>query len=75
MTPEYEDEVIVTLHDLPTSVNAALSIDHDGNPCIPLNARLTHEAQVKAYQHEMRHLRRNDMYSGIRIDLAEHQAD
>lgn len=75
MMPEYEGEVIVTLHDLPTSVNAALSIDYDGNPCIHLNARLTHEAQVKAYQHEMRHLRRNDMHSGIRIDIAEDQAD
>lgn len=73
--PNYDEEVIVTLHDLPTSVNGALSIDNDGNPCIHLNARLTHEAQVKAYHHEMMHLRRNDMYSGIRIDLAEHQAD
>lgn len=75
MMSSHDSEVIVTLHDLPTSVNGALSIDDDGTPCIHLNARLTHEAQVKAYNHEMMHLMNNDMSSGIRIDIAEHQAD
>jgi len=75
MIPEYEGEVIVTLHDLPTSVNGALSIDDDGTPCIHLNARLSHEAQVKAFRHEMKHLMSNDMSSGIRIDIAENHAD
>lgn len=54
------DDVIVTLHDLPTTIHGALSIDNDGTPCIHLNARLSIEAQRKAFNHEMEHLERND---------------
>ena len=67
----YNDEVIVTLHDLPTSVQGALSIDNDGTPCIHLNSRLSHNAQRKAFEHEMQHLSNNDFDNRKRIDIIE----
>lgn len=65
------ENFIVTLHDMPTSVQGALSIDSDGTPCIHLNARLSHEAQRKAFDHEVRHLENNDFGNGKPIDTIE----
>lgn len=65
------DEVVVTLHDFPTTVQGALSIDDDGTPCIHLNARLSREAQCKAFDHEMKHLANNDLSNLKRIDIIE----
>lgn len=65
------DGVIVTLHDFPPSVQGAISIDDDGTPCIHLNARLSHVAQQKAFDHEMQHLRNNDFGNLKRIDSIE----
>lgn len=65
------EEVIVTLHDLPTSVQGALSIDDDGTPCIHLNARLSRKAQCMAFDHEMQHLINNDLCNLRRIDAIE----
>ena len=63
--------MVVTLHDLPTSVQGALSIDDDGTPCIHLNARLSRKAQRDAFDHEMKHLADNDLSNLRRIDAIE----
>ena len=65
------DDVIVTLHDLPTTIHGALSIDDDGTPCIHLNARLSIDAQRKAFDHEMKHLENNDFDSSRHISSIE----
>lgn len=65
------DDVIVTIHDLPTTIHGALSIDDDGTPCIHLNARLSIDAQRKAFDHEMKHLENNDFDNGRHISSIE----
>lgn len=65
------DDVIVTLHDLPTTIHGALSIDDDGTPCIHLNARLSIDAQRKAFAHEMKHLENNDFDNSRHISSIE----
>lgn len=65
------DDVIVTLHDLPTTIHGALSIDDDGTPCIHLNARLSIDAQRKAFDHEMKHLENNDFDNNLHISSIE----
>ena len=65
------DDVIVTLHDLPTTIHGALSIDDDGTPCIHLNARLSIDAQRKAFDHEMKHLENNDFDNSRHIRSIE----
>ena len=66
-----DGEIVVTLHDLPTSVQGALSIDDDGTPCIHLNARLSLDGQRRAFAHEMRHLNNSDFNGLKRIDIIE----
>lgn len=75
MTPDMRDEIIVTLHDFPTSVNGVVSVDADGTFCIHLNARHSQDAQRRAFEHEMKHLRNNDLHNHRHIEDIEDQAD
>ena len=56
-------ECPVRLIDLPHGVNGLLVYDENGEPNIYINARSSYEMQRKAYLHELRHLRRNDIHS------------
>ena len=55
------DERPAVLVDLPTSIRGFCYHDDDGKEYIVLNARLTREANLKTYEHEMRHIRRGDL--------------
>ncbi len=57
-----DDEPIVILQDLPTSVRAFCYHDDDDNAFVILNARLNREMQKKAYLHELEHIRKGQMY-------------
>lgn len=48
---------------LPGTVRAAVRIDSDGFASIYINASLSMAEQAKAFKHEMRHLRRGDMFN------------
>lgn len=50
------------LVNLPTSVRGFCYHDNDGQEYVVLNARLTHEQNLKTYDHESRHIDRGDMY-------------
>ncbi len=54
-----ENEVI--LQDLPTSVRGFVFQGEDGEPVIVVNSRLTREQNVKTYDHERRHIDRNEL--------------
>lgn len=49
--------------DLPGTVRAAVRVDCDGFASIYINAHLSYTEQQNALKHELRHLRRDDMYN------------
>jgi len=60
------------LIDLPLKCRGYIYEDMEtGEKCCVLNARLTHEANLKAYEHELRHLKNNDLDSAVDINLCE----
>lgn len=57
------NEYCVYIMDLPGTVRAAVRISPDGFASIYINAHLSYAEQQTALRHELRHLRRGDMYS------------
>ncbi len=58
-----EDEIRTILQDMPTSVYGFCFHDDDGTPFVVLNARQSLERQRKAYQHELEHIERGEMFN------------
>lgn len=56
---------------LPLSVHGAVTVDADGYASIYINASLSRSQQYAALSHELRHLRRNDMFSSRTIREVE----
>ena len=55
------EERNVILQDLPTSVRGFVFQGEDGEPVIVVNSRLTREQNIKTYDHEQEHIRRNEL--------------
>ena len=55
------DEPITRLENLPTSVKGFCYHDDDGEVFVVLNARLTHEANLASYDHELAHIEHDDL--------------
>ena len=51
----------VILQDLPTSVRGFVFQGEDGEPVIVVNSRLTREQNIRTYDHERGHIRRNEL--------------
>lgn len=47
--------------DLPTSIRGFCFLDDDGEARIVLNARLTHEQNMKTWLHEREHILREEL--------------
>lgn len=58
-----EDEFKVYLIPLPPDVRGAIRIDADGFASIYINDALSYFEQKEVFRHEIRHLRRGDMFS------------
>ena len=56
-------DVPVILQDLPTTVRGFIMLGEDFQPCIIINSRLSREQQKRTYRHELRHLRRDEMFN------------
>ena len=65
------EEYCVRVMDLPCAVKALVQFDAEGFPNIYVNARLSREEQEKAVAHEIRHIRRDDVYSAACIRAVE----
>ena len=50
------------LLDLPCDCRGYVINDFEGNSCIVLNARMSHEMNIKSYEHELRHINNGDLY-------------
>lgn len=65
------EETIVRLKDLPCGINGMTILDSNGDYNVYINARLSVDDQKKAYQHELRHIARDDFYNDLTIQEAE----
>lgn len=52
----------VILQDLPTSVHGFVFLDDDGEPVIVMNSRLSHEQNRRTYDHEKKHIDRDELH-------------
>ena len=66
--PEDYHVYIVTM---PASVRALVSLDDDGYPTIYINARDDTVIQRRSLRHELKHISRNDVFSGRSIREVE----
>lgn len=66
-----DDDYRVYLVPFPGDVNAVVRVDQEGFPSIYINDSLSPEAKKRAFMHELRHLRRNDMYNDRPIEEVE----
>ena len=60
-------DVFVRVQDLPIGINGMTILDSEGDYNVYINARLSHDGQVKAYDHEMTHIQRDDFYNDLPI--------
>lgn len=65
------DEVITRLFNLPTTIRGYTVRDKNGDYNICINARISHEDQLEAYEHELRHIQRGDFQTSTPVDLIE----
>lgn len=56
-------EVPIVLKDLPVGVRGFVCLGSDFEPVIVINSRLSREQQLLTYRHELRHLRRGEMFN------------
>lgn len=69
------DAVIIRVIDLPYKVNGLTVKDEEGDYNIYLNARLSDERRVKAFRHELRHIKLGHFYSDFPVDVKEAEAN
>lgn len=65
------------LVDLPCDCHGCV-VETEDEPCIVLNSRMSHEMNVKSYEHELRHIKNNDLYCEESVDEIElycHKSD
>ena len=67
----YAPDVNVHVLDFGNSIPATVTINDDGSFSIFLNARLSYEQRMRAYQHEMRHIRNEDFTNRKTIEEIE----
>ena len=65
------DCIIIRIVDLPPSIRGATVKDAEGDYNIYLNARLNDDERVKAYWHEIDHIRRGHFYSDLPVAVKE----
>ena len=56
------EQIPVILLNLPTHIRGFCCLGSDFQPCIILNARLPREQRVRAYLHELEHIRKGELY-------------
>lgn len=60
--------------DMPYTIHGAVRGNEDGSYTILLNSRDTRERNLKAYQHELGHILRDDLHSEEDVQVIEARA-
>lgn len=68
---QFADDIPTFLVKLPRTITGLTTVDENGNPMIFLNERLTGAQQLRIYEHEYRHIQRDDFYNELFITSAE----
>ena len=68
---ELPDDYTVRLVDLPPAVGGSISETPDGHVDVYLNARHSHDGQLRAAEHEFDHWRHDDLHNGLDIHQIE----
>lgn len=66
-----DGEYAVRLVDLPGDIGGAVRLSEDGFFNIYINAKLSPEAQRKAFDHEAKHIERGDLFNDRSIEECE----
>ena len=70
------DAVIIRKVDfLPLSIKGMTVLDTNGDYNIYLNAKLAHDEQVRAFRHELEHIRQGHFYSASEVASLERSAE
>ena len=64
----------ILLVDMPHRIKAYTVANKDMSYTIVINARMSHERQLEAYQHELDHIRQKDYEKKCSADLIEFYA-
>jgi len=62
LTDQFKEDIFVSLINLPDGTNEAVSSNEDGTFSIFINARLSRDGQLRAYNHALKHIQRNDFH-------------
>ena len=75
MTDYLFEDIGVHLIDMDTMIREQVILNEDGSFSIFINARLNHEARMKAYQHALLHIANDDFYKNDvdEIESVEHK--
>lgn len=68
------DAIIIRLVDLPDTIHAVTRKDSEGDYNIYINARLSADLRVRAYWHEIEHIRRGHFYDERPVSEKEVEA-
>lgn len=55
-----KEDINVQIINMEYGMHGASVLNHDGSITVFLNSRDSHERQLKAYDHELRHCKKND---------------
>lgn len=67
------NDIIVKLINFPTNAREAVTENEDGTYTIFINEKLTHEMQLKAYAHALKHIMGKD-FERENVDEIEYYA-
>lgn len=65
------EQIPVILLNMPTHIRGFCCLGSDFEPCIILNARLPYEQRIRAYLHELEHIRKGELYDAGYTEYAE----
>lgn len=69
------DCVIIRLVDLPETVHGMTIIDAEGDYNVYINAKISEDERVKAYRHEINHIRLGHFYDERPVAVKEAEAE
>ena len=64
-------DYVIRVIPLPKRINGFVTYDDEARANIYINENISDEQKRQAYQHEMRHIRRNDTSNGMEISAVE----
>ena len=65
------DRVIIRLLDLPCKIRGFVRKDPDGDYNIYINAKESHDIQLKTLEHELDHISQDDFNNDLPIHMVE----